>query len=60
MQEVNVNYVSEYPMISIHSSNKKVMTKENMIPYEIYCYNSITSIVIYTTNNISFTQTIKI
>ena len=59
IQEVNVNHVSGYPMISPHSNKKEVMKKENMIPYEIYGYNGIISIIIYPTNNISFTRVIN-
>ena len=59
IQEVNVNHVSGYSMISPHSNNKEVMTKENMTPYEICGYNGIISIIIYMTNNISFTQVIN-
>ena len=59
MQEVNVNHVSGYPMISPHSNNKEVMKKENTTPYEIYGYNGIISIIIYMTNNISFIRVIN-
>ena len=58
IQEVNVNHVSGYPMISPHSNNKEVM-KKNMMPYEIYGYNGIIPIIIHTANNILITQTIK-
>ena len=56
IQEVNVNHVSGYPMISPESNNKEVMKKENMTSYEIYGYNGIISIIIHMTSNILFTR----
>ena len=32
IQEVNVNYVKEYPMIFLHNNNKEVMKKKKYDP----------------------------